>query len=223
MDAPLRVREPAQARSKRTREALLVAGAVEFSELGYARTTTKSIAERAGVATGSFYQYFVDKDALLRELAVERQVKVAADVLAVVTLPARGSGPSRPGAAQLKTQIAAIVELVMRAHREDPNLHAVLTERRYADRELDASSAVGERALCDAIAAMLRCWAFVGDSPAVAFVLFSMCEGAVHGHVLGQPVVSDVRFTRALVDALICVISRGPSKGRVATPKSKER
>lgn len=205
MAVTTRVREPAQARSKRTREALLAAGEAEFSENGYAAATTKSIASRAGVATGSFYQYFVDKDALLHELARTRNQRVAAEVLAVLDVePGRTRSPAR----KLEQQTRALVELVMGAHREDPKLHAVLTERRHADPELDASTSLAEHALCECIAVMLQRRGFEGDRRAVAFVLFSMVEGAVHGHVLGAPVVSDARFMSALVDALIRVISR---------------
>src|SRR5690348_5357025 len=65
-------REPVQSRAHRTRAALLQAAEQELNERGYAQTTTKSIADRAGVAAGSFYQYFPDKDAVLRELASAR-------------------------------------------------------------------------------------------------------------------------------------------------------
>ena len=42
----------------------MAAAEAEFTEHGYAQTTARSIAERAGVATGTFYQYFVDKDVM---------------------------------------------------------------------------------------------------------------------------------------------------------------
>jgi AcrR family transcriptional regulator len=70
-------RTPTQERAVRTRAALLAAAQRDFSERGYAATTAKSIAERAGAATGSFYQYFADKDAALREIAVARLASVA--------------------------------------------------------------------------------------------------------------------------------------------------
>src|SRR5262245_28594061 len=69
---PTALREPVQERALKTRAALLEAAEQEFAERGYAQTTAKSITARAGVATGSFYQYFADKDALLHELARAR-------------------------------------------------------------------------------------------------------------------------------------------------------
>jgi len=93
----------------------------------------------------------------------------------------------------------------MNAHRDDPGLHAVLTERRHADRELDAITGAGERHMVERIAALLERWGATGDMLAKAFVLFGMIEGSVHAHVLGQSVVSGPRFVGALVDALLQV------------------
>ena len=45
-------RAPVQSRAHRTRAALLQAAERDFHERGYAQTTTKSIADRAGVAAG---------------------------------------------------------------------------------------------------------------------------------------------------------------------------
>ncbi|MFO0636844.1 MAG: helix-turn-helix domain-containing protein [Nannocystaceae bacterium] len=67
--SPARVRVPSQDRAVQARAALLSAAAREFSQQGCAATTAETIARRAEVATGSFYQYFVSKDALLQELA----------------------------------------------------------------------------------------------------------------------------------------------------------
>jgi AcrR family transcriptional regulator len=52
-------------------EAIVQAGLLVLREEGPERLTTKRIAERAGVAVGSLYQYFADKDDVLE--AVFRQ------------------------------------------------------------------------------------------------------------------------------------------------------
>jgi AcrR family transcriptional regulator len=201
-EVPRAVRLPSQSRAVRTRARLCDAGRREFSEHGYAGATARSIAERAGVATGSFYQYFTDKDALLRELAEERLRGIAERALAVVESP-RGSARDR---------VRAMIDVVVDYHREDPGLHGVLTERRHVDAELDRLTSAAELSLLRRIAALLDSWQFAGDTEATAFVLFSMIEGAVHAHVLGAGVVPDDRFTSALMDAVLAVAK--PGEGR---------
>ena len=95
--------------------------------------------------------------------------------------------------------------LVMDYHREDPGLHAVLTERRHADEQLETLTASAEATLVGRIAALLAHWAHPGDREANAFVLFGMLEGSIHAHVLGNALVSDERFIETLVAALIRV------------------
>ncbi len=56
---------PQQARSRETQEALLLAAEHVFAEVGIAQATVTEICERAGVAVGTFYGRFPDKDALL--------------------------------------------------------------------------------------------------------------------------------------------------------------
>jgi AcrR family transcriptional regulator len=193
-------REPKQERARRTREALLRAAQIELSTRGYQGATAKSIAEAAGVATGSFYQYFVDKDAVLRELAEVRFARIAELSLAALEIDERA--PSEP-AVEAAVRMRRVVELVVAYHREDPGLHAVLAERRHHDRELDTMTSRAERALLGRIVALLARWNHPGDHEAVAFVLFQLVEGAVHAHCLGHAMVDDERFTRALVDALV--------------------
>ncbi|MFI0423281.1 TetR family transcriptional regulator [Spongiactinospora sp. 9N601] len=60
---PLR-RRPAQRRSARRVERMLDACAELLDELGYEALSTTRIAERAGVAIGSIYQFFPDKRAI---------------------------------------------------------------------------------------------------------------------------------------------------------------
>src|ERR1051325_4535414 len=64
---PLR-RQPVQQRSAKRVERMLEACASLIEEVGYDGVTTTLIAERAGVAVGSLYQFFPDKRAVVREL-----------------------------------------------------------------------------------------------------------------------------------------------------------
>jgi len=207
-------REPKQERARRTREALLRAAQLELSTRGYQGATAKTIAEAAGVATGSFYQYFADKDAVLRELAEVRFARIAELSLAVLEVDERDErderSPREP-AVEADQRMRRVVELVVAYHREDPGLHAVLAERRHHDPELDTMTSRAERALHSRIVALLARWNHPGDHEAVAFVLFQLVEGAVHAHCLGHAMVDDERFTRALVDALVRIALVAPS------------
>lgn len=208
---------PTQARAQRTRAALLAAAEREFAQAGYAATTAKRIAARAGVATGSFYQYFRDKDVLLRELAEGRLDALSERIRAVPwPAPARptGAGVALAGLeAQTRTRLeaaaGAIVRLVLDYHRRDKGLHAVLSERRHADPELDALSSAFERGLLAAIEAGLVASAGArpgADLKAIAFVLFGMVEGTVHTHVLSLRTVSDKRLVETLAASMIALV-----------------
>jgi len=211
MVAARTLRAPVQARAQKTRAALLAAAEREFGERGYAQTTAKSIAERAQVATGSFYQYFRDKDAVLHELARARQSELAAQVRTVELV----SDNRAPGSLEQQARLAVrrIVAAVLDYHRKDVGLHAVLTERRHADRELDAIDRAAERNFIARIEASLLQWGYAGDRKALAFVIFGSIEGAVHSHVLGMRVLSDRRFVEALADAVLTLVRAGLPKG----------
>ena len=200
MDGAVRV--PTQARAVRTRAKLVAAAQGELSERGYAGATAKSIAKRAGCSVGTFYQYFTDKDAVLRELGRERFETISQLALEMLGPQADDGAPL---AVRVRRQMRAVVEAVATYHREDPGLHDVLTQRRSLDPELEAMTHAGEQALVTQIARLLSGWGFAGDAEATAFVLFGMVEGSVHAHVLGHAMVDDDRFFTALVDALVRV------------------
>jgi AcrR family transcriptional regulator len=71
-----------QARSQRTYEALLTAAAEVFARMGFDGAQTPEIARRAGVSTGAFYRYFVDKRQIFLELARIRLEESTAAVAA---------------------------------------------------------------------------------------------------------------------------------------------
>lgn len=200
-------RVPSQERACRTRASIVAAAVAEFSARGYAATTAKSIAARARTATGSFYQYFTSKDEVLREIAAERQRAVVTAALSGLEDPTAYEAPADVAAAA-RGRLRAMVDAVMRYHASDRGLHAVLTERRHADPELDALTGEGEAQIVRRIAALVeRLSPTPVDATATAFVLFAAVEGAVHAHVLGRPLVDDARFVAALVDAVFRMVS----------------
>jgi AcrR family transcriptional regulator len=61
-------RAPVQARSRQTVGRILDAAAAIADELGVDAATTRTIADRAGVAYPSLYRFFADRDAIFDEL-----------------------------------------------------------------------------------------------------------------------------------------------------------
>lgn len=56
---------------ERNREAILAAGLTVFGERGYGASTVRDLIRASGLSTGTFYNYFPDKESVFREL-VER-------------------------------------------------------------------------------------------------------------------------------------------------------
>jgi AcrR family transcriptional regulator len=65
LDAEAPPHLPCQQRSREKRAHLLAAALALFAEKGYEATSVDAIAQQAGVAVGSFYQYFRNKRQLL--------------------------------------------------------------------------------------------------------------------------------------------------------------
>lgn len=77
---------PVQDRSLRTRQALIDAARHLCSEAGYAGLKVEDIVARAGVAKGTFFAHFRDKDALLEKL-IGDDLDVLLDDLEKTTAP----------------------------------------------------------------------------------------------------------------------------------------
>jgi AcrR family transcriptional regulator len=121
----LAAREPKRERGKQRVAALLDAGAALFAEKGYDGATMTEIAERAGAAIGSLYQFFPSKEALaealfdrfaerwaasfarVEELAPGRSARELADLFIDHKLR---QGTDRDAAIALSSAVAGIVE-----------------------------------------------------------------------------------------------------------------
>ncbi|WP_245481372.1 TetR/AcrR family transcriptional regulator [Bradyrhizobium sp. LVM 105] len=114
---PVMRKEPRQARSRATVEAMIEAGARILGDEGWAGFTTNKVAEAAGVSIGSLYQYFPDKLSLIEGIR-RRHLD---DCLAVMR---RSQKEGRP----VMQFVEALVGDMIAAHSIHPGLHEVLLD-----------------------------------------------------------------------------------------------
>ncbi|HEY3019995.1 MAG TPA: TetR/AcrR family transcriptional regulator [Solirubrobacteraceae bacterium] len=69
-----------QATKQANREAIVAAAREVFAELGYGAATVRDIVRRTDLATGTFYNYFPDKEAVFRAL-LEESAREAREVV----------------------------------------------------------------------------------------------------------------------------------------------
>ena len=113
-------KRPRQERSKATVEVILEAAAHVLVSSGYEGTTTKQVAERAGVSIGSLYQYFPSKEALVAML-VERLHQRALAILSDKLVP-------HP-ITDLEQEVRELVRALVDVYAVNPSLQRVLLEQ----------------------------------------------------------------------------------------------
>ena len=180
--SPMR-KEPSQARSRATVDAIVESGARVLGERGWAGFTTNTVAAVAGISIGSLYQYFPDKLSLVE--AVRR--RHFDEVLMVMRKAMAGALP-------LPQRAEALVQGMIDAHNVNPELHRVLLD--------EAPGHDGSRVAHDAFLAEYHAHykTFVArhrndrDGPSddvLAQLLSGAVEGVIHSaarkHVLGSP------------------------------------
>lgn len=166
--------KPIQKRAVAKIEKLIVAATESFSEDGFDATTSKSIAFRAGVATGTFYQYFDNKDDILREIT---RRKFDVQERALYQPPVGGHWED------LTALFEDALRQAYRFHSEDVHLHQIIEQRRACDPNLAIIIDAGEARMLGLVRRFVASYA-LDDADAVAFSLFAMAEGLIHRHAL---------------------------------------
>jgi AcrR family transcriptional regulator len=142
-------KHPRQRRSRATVDAIVEAAAQVFAAVGYAGGSTNRIAEKAGVAIGSLYEYFPNKAAILVAVAERHLDRMLAEIEGMLDDPQAGS-PS------LAVWIARFVEAMLEVHERNPKLsHVVLSEAPHPP-ELHACVLQAEEKLAHRIETLLR-------------------------------------------------------------------
>lgn len=182
---------PKQQRAIRKRNALLASAFAEFSARGFEATTAKSIADRAGVATGTFYQYFHNKDDVLLEITRQRFDELHNHLQVPKANLEVADTPDTPGdAGNLQQIFHQALGFLYDFHQQEAGLHDVLEYRRRVDPALAALMDDGEAVLMERVRAFVARYVR-NQIETTAFCLFSMAEGIVHRHVFqGHQAVS---------------------------------
>ena len=164
-------KEPRQARSRATVEAIVGAGARVLGDRGWAGFTTNEVAEVAGVSIGSLYQYFPDKLALTD--AIRR--RHLNDVLAVMRKIGQGGQP-------LNQMVDDLVHGMIAAHSIHPALHRVLLDEVPSDAGTRSAHRAFESEYLERYRAVVAVWGRADEAAAevVVQVLSAAVEGVIH-------------------------------------------
>ena len=191
-------KRPRQARSKATVDTILEATTRVLVKQGFDGLSTNAVAGAAGVSIGSLYQYFPNKEALVLALIERHMEEMNTAILAELTRVAK---------LPLAEAARCVVELTIRAHAVDPELHRVLTEQvprigKLARlREMDE---ICHRMVAGLLAAR-RDEIAIRDPDLAAFILVSTIESVVHRAALLYP--QRLRDPR-LVDETTLLVTR---------------
>jgi AcrR family transcriptional regulator len=188
-------RPPLQKRAEETRRRLLEAGKRLFLTQGYHATSSKKIAREAGVAIGSFYNYFDDKKALLLEIFQKHAMEQHDEVL-----HAAGHLQSVEKPEEL---IRGIVELMKRLQPDSIDFGRERALLRYADDDVRRLEEMETQRVVRLVLAVLeshREWLRVEDLEGAAHLVVKTVEEVIHTTRLFKPELGDERLEELLVD-----------------------
>lgn len=168
-----------QERSRRSYLAILDAATALFSRRPYDDVGTPEIAERAGVAVGTFYRYFEDKHEVYLEV-IRRSMRDAYEATLAGLTPARFVGLAR------HETISHAVTILFAHVLEHPYLSRSLLEMSLRDPDVAAIDRAFEQMtiarLTELISAVVPSHV-VPDPEATAWVLYGAAMRCAHGLV----------------------------------------
>ena len=173
-------KQPKQARSKATVEAILQAAAQVLVNEGYDKASTNRVAKVAGVSVGSLYQYFPNKDAMFLALADDHaghmisMLQEMAEQLLTAPIP---------------EAVRTYIDAMLRAHLVEPALHQELTlllprlQTMHDVADLNRQAEMPVRMWLEAHRDEIQ----VGDLDTAAFILVNSVEMVTHAALVDRP------------------------------------
>lgn len=170
-------RKPSQSRSRETVDAILEATAQILSRQGYAACSTNQIAEKAGVSIGGLYQYFKDKQAILRELCIR---EVQKDVTAIEQCLEKMAG------APIEQITPALISVALERFSDRPRLRQILMHESPTGRP-EQDLRVMRKHLADLLTGYLKTYSQLkihADMQLEVLILVSAVEAAISAALL---------------------------------------
>lgn len=140
-------REPQQARSRERVARILAAAAKLVERGGVAAANTNAIAEQAGLPVGTLYQFFPNRDAVLKAL-MQSQLEKFDQALWPLLAPSEDEQP-------LDVQVGRIVDALAKAYLQVPGLAPLLRAVR-SEAQFGALSAKNNEVVAEALAGLVR-------------------------------------------------------------------
>jgi AcrR family transcriptional regulator len=182
-------RKPLQARSQERVSRILDVAEELFIVEGYTATTTNAIATRAQVPIGSLYQFFPDKTAILRAIALRygellHQKFAAFDGVELAKLP-------------LSTYVEKLIDTADQFFTDNPGYHAIFMEVQGTIPELEEiEEAADAQLIQDLVTSLSQRDSTLepADYEAIAFVLVKAI-----GMLLWLSLSQEIRLRKRLV------------------------
>jgi AcrR family transcriptional regulator len=157
-------KQPVQARSEATVTAIYEASIQVLLSIGYRKLTTTQVAERAGVSVGTLYQYFPNRQALIRAVLERYLMEMSASIQAdCQTLRGRSLDEIAAGI------VDAMIAAKWRRLEVSRAMHEPLVEVGGAEL-VRASAATGASLVAD----LLRSCSDIGDVDVEPLAVFLM-------------------------------------------------
>lgn len=196
-----KARIPVQKRSVETKQKIIKAAEELFTENGYHNTNALEIANRADVATGSFYHYFNNK----KEVFIEVIRHFYADVAEKV-INSTKAGIIEKENLKDKELIRFIINTFHHAHEINPSLLREFNAMVLLDKEIEAINREEERKAIALMTVMFREFKFhtrVKDIGAAMEIIFHLCDETIHRIIIYGADVNRERLLAELED-MVC-------------------
>jgi AcrR family transcriptional regulator len=190
------VRTPKQSRSQKTKETITKTALDLFCRQGFHETTTNQIAEVAGVAIGSVYAYFRDREAILYEILERHHQQFQ-------SLHEQVIGTFNTD--DIKRSLHDLIDRLIRIHQRTKKFNRELNSLYFTDSRVAEIRDTQDDETKRLIAKWIRQWderGKVKDPEATAAVAFILVSGVVDQIVFGKKIIQATSLIRVAVEVL---------------------